>query len=342
VLLRVLLTGRDVLRQLEGLVTDKPAVAAALAGDPAAAAAAGGSSSSGAASAAHARVLGCSFASLMGRLVADAAAAVADESTSAAELDSCQAACQHLLQLARALNVDPVQLLLLTDWQPLQQMLGDARGNEASWAATAEVLQGVEGFFSSCMAIEGMEGGEGDGEEDTGVLRLQHLPTGMIEQLLQVLAAAGKLFARVREDRQQQQERECSAARERSMQEREAALSDLLPRLYKLLRGALGRVAAASGQQEALLQGPVMFARKAVQMARAVLQVLLLPDDVLGDFVLELQESSNKGLVGGTCVLLDDIVPAEIEIDCWYNASEALGWSILECKRVLAAAQAGA
>jgi hypothetical protein len=266
-----------------------------------------------------------------------AAAAAADGSSTAAELCSCEAACEQLLQLSTALvKADPVQLLLATDWQPLQQVLGDAASSSAGWAAQAAVLRGLEAFVSSCLPAEGREGGSG-----LLAVLLQQLPADMLLQLLQVLGSAGELRDRVWQDRRSSSSG--AAARATAVQKRVAAVRDLLPRLHLLLQRALGRMVAVAEQQheqqheqqQQQQQAVEAFARNALHMSGAVLGVLLLPDEALGSYAMLMQHSAQTGLVGAAVWLLDSVVPAELEAGLYSSATEALNLLAAYCQQAL-------
>jgi hypothetical protein len=252
------------------------------------------------------------------------------------------------------LGENPVQLLLLlTDWQHVQRVL---MSDGSDWASRAAFLRGLQGFAASCMGADavlapaadqpagaGQPAGAEGGSVSTALvklLRMQGLPTGMGEQILQVLGAAGQLSVQV-EQRRQPNGQQHGAHGDVSAQEREAGVQAVLPLLYVLLQEVLVRVTAAAGQQEALLTGLVLYGRLAVHMAGAVLGVLLLPDGPLGAFVQELQGTVGKGVADSTVGVLEGVVQPELQAGCYYNASEALRWWGTDCESVMRRAAVG-
>jgi hypothetical protein len=357
VLLQVLLTAREVLFQLHQA---GPAGNSSLTGQAAAAA---GSSA--------AADLGpvCSFGDFAVQLVSAAALAVAEGASSAADLQRCKDTCQQLLALSDALAAGPAQQgpqlqLLLTDWHLVRRAL--LTGEGSGWDHRASVLQGLLGLLRSGAgaaaapaAAPADRDSDSDGREGTSDavegqagggperLNLQVLPTGMAEQLLQVLGAAGKLSAiAARQEQGQEQHagdngQQGGGGADVAVQERQAGVQQGLPVLYALLRDVLRRLGAAEGQHQQLLAGTVLLARQALHMAGSVLGVLLLPDDSLRDFVLELRLSVGKGVVDSTVGVVSGVVQPEVDAGCYYNASEAMAWWAADAERAVRRATAG-
>lgn len=264
-----------------------------------------------------------SFGSLVGQMIAEAAAVVSDDCPDTAVLRACQEVCECLAQLCSLLSKAGPDLVLLSDWQGLEQLLMAEGG---SWHFRLESLQGVRGFFHGAhlTADEGVH----------TLLTLQGLPTGMAGQVMSVLAAAGRLKALELE----------GVHDTAASQERGTAMQQLLPAIHDFIRDAMQRVTAApADQQQPDADGVVQYAHAALRSCNAVLNVLLLPDDLLQQYMADVQDTVGDGLgvVASTLCLLKDTVPTELKLGSYQNATEALDWWATDCEHGILAAMAG-